>query len=285
MSVYADYQHFRDLFGSTVVDKDGDDCEKGSDENQQQPLDHTIINNNNNNNSSSNDPRAGNNGSRDNKAAMAGCVTSGVYSSAWVGRTVGQDVLDPDAISPEKQTLWLSTYGAHTPLHYDTYGCNLVRQLKGRKRWRLWDPTPSLSTPCPATSGGSHQRGSIDDSLPTDHDGHHRSTMRLLPLLRIPYEESSVYSTYDPLVAGGGKSGGGGGGKSGGGGGGKSGGGGGGRVIRNQAPVPLQQTMIATHNNHNHSHHNHHEDNDDEVPPDYDFVLDEGGDRTIVLKH
>lgn len=59
-----------------------------------------------------------------------------------------------------ESTLWLGTPGAHTPCHYDTYGCNLVAQITGRKRWVLYPPedTPFLQPS------------------------------------RIPYEESSVYS-------------------------------------------------------------------------------------------
>ncbi|XP_028663905.2 HSPB1-associated protein 1 homolog isoform X1 [Erpetoichthys calabaricus] len=57
-------------------------------------------------------------------------------------------------------TLWIGTEGANTPCHLDTYGCNLVLQVQGRKRWLLFPPndTPYL--------------------YPT----------------RIPYEESSVFS-------------------------------------------------------------------------------------------
>ena len=59
-----------------------------------------------------------------------------------------------------ESTFWLGTAGAHTPCHFDTYGCNLVAQITGRKRWILYPPedTPYLE--------------------PT----------------RVPYEESSVYS-------------------------------------------------------------------------------------------
>ncbi|XP_014669802.1 PREDICTED: HSPB1-associated protein 1 homolog isoform X2 [Priapulus caudatus] len=56
-------------------------------------------------------------------------------------------------------TLWLGTKGAYTPCHYDSYGCNLVAQLYGRKCWTLFPP---------------------DD------------TERLKPI-RIPYEESSIF--------------------------------------------------------------------------------------------
>ena len=60
-------------------------------------------------------------------------------------------------------TLWVGSEGACTPCHYDTYGCNLVAQLWGRKRWVLFPP---------------------DDSE------------RLYPT-RLPYEESSVFSSVD----------------------------------------------------------------------------------------
>lgn len=62
--------------------------------------------------------------------------------------------------SGTESTFWLGTAGAHTPCHYDTYGCNLVAQLSGLKRWILYPP----------------------------EDGD------LLEPTRVPYEESSVYS-------------------------------------------------------------------------------------------
>ncbi|XP_036739383.2 HSPB1-associated protein 1 isoform X3 [Manis pentadactyla] len=60
----------------------------------------------------------------------------------------------------QESTLWIGSRGAHTPCHLDSYGCNLVFQVQGRKRWHLFPPedTPFL--------------------YPT----------------RIPYEESSVFS-------------------------------------------------------------------------------------------
>jgi len=62
----------------------------------------------------------------------------------------------------ENATLWIGSKGSHTPLHYDSYGKNVIIQVKGRKRWKLW---------CPGD--------------------------KLLPL-RLPFEESSIYSSYDP---------------------------------------------------------------------------------------
>lgn len=57
-------------------------------------------------------------------------------------------------------TLWVGSEESYTPCHYDTYGCNLVGQLWGRKKWTLFPPTDSPY---------------------------------LYPS-RIPYEESSVFS-------------------------------------------------------------------------------------------
>ncbi|CAL4070833.1 unnamed protein product, partial [Meganyctiphanes norvegica] len=57
-------------------------------------------------------------------------------------------------------TIWLGTCGANTPCHIDTYGCNLVAQIKGRKRWTLFPKEQST----------------------------------FLYSTRVPYEESSIYS-------------------------------------------------------------------------------------------
>ena len=59
-----------------------------------------------------------------------------------------------------QSTFWFGTRGARTACHYDTYGCNLVAQLYGCKRWVL---APPSHTP---------QMGAT----------------------RVPYEESSVFS-------------------------------------------------------------------------------------------
>ncbi|KAG7463890.1 hypothetical protein MATL_G00181450 [Megalops atlanticus] len=60
----------------------------------------------------------------------------------------------------QQSTLWVGTAGANTPCHLDSYGCNLVLQVQGRKRWHLFPPEDT------------------DCLYPT----------------RIPYEESSVFS-------------------------------------------------------------------------------------------
>ncbi|XP_074157497.1 HSPB1-associated protein 1 isoform X2 [Sminthopsis crassicaudata] len=59
-----------------------------------------------------------------------------------------------------ESTLWIGSVGANTPCHLDSYGCNLVFQVQGRKRWHLFPP---------------------------------EDTAFLYPT-RIPYEESSVFS-------------------------------------------------------------------------------------------
>ncbi|MPC53870.1 HSPB1-associated protein 1 [Portunus trituberculatus] len=58
-------------------------------------------------------------------------------------------------------TLWIGSAGANTPCHIDTYGCNLIVQVLGRKRWVLF----------PECQSG------------------------LLSATRVPYEESSIYSS------------------------------------------------------------------------------------------
>jgi len=60
-------------------------------------------------------------------------------------------------------TLWVGTEGAHTPCHQDTYGENLVAQLAGSKTWRLFPPDQG----------------------------------QYLSPTRVPYEESSVYSSVN----------------------------------------------------------------------------------------
>ncbi len=65
----------------------------------------------------------------------------------------------------KESTLWVGSEGACTPCHYDTYGCNLIGQLWGRKRWVMFAPEDSE---------------------------------RLYPT-RVPYEESSVFSSVNVL--------------------------------------------------------------------------------------
>lgn len=62
--------------------------------------------------------------------------------------------------SGEQSTFWMGSDEAFTPCHYDSYGCNLVAQLYGKKKWLLFSPNES------------------EYLYPT----------------RIPYEESSVFS-------------------------------------------------------------------------------------------
>lgn len=57
-------------------------------------------------------------------------------------------------------TIWIGSKGAHTNCHRDSYGCNLVTQVHGRKEWLLLPPDTDSGI-CPT---------------------------------RIPYEESTIYS-------------------------------------------------------------------------------------------
>lgn len=79
----------------------------------------------------------------------------------------GSDIIN--SITDSRSTIWLGTPGSHTPLHYDTYSSNLVLQLAGRKLWKLWAPSVNCAS--------SH--------FPIDS-------------VRMPFEESTVYSNYDP---------------------------------------------------------------------------------------
>eukprot|EP00401_Gymnodinium_catenatum_P054058 CAMPEP_0117571460 /NCGR_PEP_ID=MMETSP0784-20121206/59764_1 /TAXON_ID=39447 /ORGANISM="" /LENGTH=396 /DNA_ID=CAMNT_0005369623 /DNA_START=117 /DNA_END=1304 /DNA_ORIENTATION=- len=76
-------------------------------------------------------------------------------------------VLLGDALAPagSAPTLWLGGSDARTPCHQDAYGCNLVAQLSGEKRWLLFPPT----------------------------DAKH-----LVPQ-RLPYEDASTFTAHDPL--------------------------------------------------------------------------------------
>lgn len=64
----------------------------------------------------------------------------------------------------DETTLWIGSRGAHTPCHMDTYGCNLVAQVIGRKQWILYPPSDP---------------GIMETQA------------------RVPYEESSIYSTVN----------------------------------------------------------------------------------------
>ena len=80
---------------------------------------------------------------------MIKCIDWGVFG--FEGRNGNQS------------TLWVGSEGASTPCHYDTYGCNLVAQLSGKKKWTLFSPS---------------------------------DTEKLYPT-RVPYEESSVFSSVN----------------------------------------------------------------------------------------
>lgn len=75
-------------------------------------------------------------------------------------KDVDWSVLGFESYGGEQSTFWLGSRGSNTVCHYDTYGCNLVAQLYGRKRWVMFPPS---------------------------------DTPYMYPT-RIPYEESSVFS-------------------------------------------------------------------------------------------
>eukprot|EP01041_Mallomonas_annulata_P006792 gene6792-13751_t len=79
-----------------------------------------------------------------------------------------------------QSTLWIGTLNSHTPLHYDTYSTNLIVQYSGTKKWKLWPQSSNASSSSSTTSTSNINMNS-----------------HIKPL-RIPYEESSVYSSYDP---------------------------------------------------------------------------------------
>ncbi|XP_033217370.1 uncharacterized protein LOC117173093 [Belonocnema kinseyi] len=60
-------------------------------------------------------------------------------------------------------TIWIGSKGAHTNCHQDSYGCNLVAQIHGKKEWILFPP---------------------------------EAAERLKPV-RVPYEESTIYSSIN----------------------------------------------------------------------------------------
>lgn len=63
-------------------------------------------------------------------------------------------------------SLWCGSEGSFTPCHYDTYGWNLVAQLYGQKKWKLFPPSESH---------------------------------RMYPT-RLPFEESSIFSQVNPAA-------------------------------------------------------------------------------------
>ncbi|GMH37070.1 hypothetical protein BSKO_04943 [Bryopsis sp. KO-2023] len=44
---------------------------------------------------------------------------------------------------PKESVFWMGTPGAATPLHYDSYGSNVVLQVYGKKEWLLFPPESS----------------------------------------------------------------------------------------------------------------------------------------------
>lgn len=83
----------------------------------------------------------------------------------------------------EASTMWLGCEGSFTPCHFDTYGCNLVAQLWGQKRWLLYPPWVS----------GPHKH-----AVPRLHStaALPQESLKLCPT-RVPFEESSVFSSIN----------------------------------------------------------------------------------------
>lgn len=69
-------------------------------------------------------------------------------------------ILGDDARDGSMSVLWFGSEGANTPIHYDTYGTNVIAQCAGIKRWQLYPPVADAA----------------------------------LRPSRIPYEESSVFA-------------------------------------------------------------------------------------------
>lgn len=75
-------------------------------------------------------------------------------------RAVDWGVFGFEGRDGKQSTIWIGSDGASTPCHMDTYGCNLVAQIYGKKKWTLFTPS---------------------------------ETHKLYPT-RLPYEESSIFS-------------------------------------------------------------------------------------------
>ena len=71
-------------------------------------------------------------------------------------------------------------------------------QLKGSKKWQLWQPNRSLSS---SSSTPSSSSSPIARGDPSETSTVNSKIIPKLPCLRVPYEESSVYSTYDPRTS------------------------------------------------------------------------------------
>lgn len=89
-------------------------------------------------------------------------ANTGIFPSVIDWEAIFQPISE---FKSEHSTFWVGTSSAYTPLHYDSYGVNIVAQIVGEKRWRLWKPTSYLA--------------STDD--------------KFFVKKRLPYEESSIY--------------------------------------------------------------------------------------------
>jgi hypothetical protein len=138
VSLYADYKYFHEVF-LEVIDTDDDNDE------QTCSNDPTIV-----------------------------CRDSALYiNDSSIGtqhKVFDWAEMGVPNVTAASSTFWMGSNGSHTPLHYDSYGNNVIMQLYGTKRWCIWYPT--------------------------------EANCAVLSPTRIPYEESSLYadtSRFDPM--------------------------------------------------------------------------------------
>ena len=139
-SLYADYKYFHDIFRGYISIDDEEEAT------QTPQVDNVLV-------------------CRDSKLLLATADSTGPCAQVFDWADFGIP-----HVNAATSTLWLGTAGCHTPLHYDSYGNNVILQLHGVKRWCIW--------------------------LPTDRNA------AILEPSRIPYEESSIYADracFDPL--------------------------------------------------------------------------------------
>lgn len=105
------------------------------------------------------------------------CAVDETHYWAYFDYNYVFDIMNPEDITdinwrsigldadPVDSTIWIGTPGAYTPCHYDSYGYNVHAQLSGSKRWILFEPSENMKA------------------------------------TRIPYEESTVFSSLDVIGA------------------------------------------------------------------------------------
>lgn len=80
-------------------------------------------------------------------------------------------------------TLWIGTAGSFTPCHYDSYGCNWVAQIDGRKRWRVWPPNADM-----APTRVPFEESTVWSAVPTaQHSGGFEAILEPGDVLFVPH--------------------------------------------------------------------------------------------------